>query len=72
MNDLDKVFNTLYEAYPHIKTKVDEDTKWRQERNSLYLKEGYGEDESKYMAWTDYWEMARMRDGVNFSVDKLN
>lgn len=72
MSELDNIFNTLYEACPHIKDKVEEDAKWRQERNSLYLKEGYGEDESNFMAWTDYWEKAKMRDDVDFSVNRLN
>lgn len=69
---VEDIYNSFYEKYPEIKKQVDHDNLKRQERMQELILEGLSEEDATIQSWKEYWVMVKERDGVHFSINKIN
>lgn len=70
--DLVKLMKELAKDDPELMKMIEDDDSFIEDRQKYYLKHGYDERKATLKAWDDYWKMAFKRDGVEFSIHKLD
>lgn len=72
MEELNKLFNELFDKNPELKEEMRMDDLWREQKKEEYISNGMSVNDAELSSWVDYWAMVKERDGVEFSINRLN
>jgi|GEM_PF-3496330 len=66
-----KKFDEMLDKNPELKKEWEEDNQFKEDRKQYYLSRGLSEHVATQKSWDDYWTLAKERDGVEFSIKRI-